>query len=161
MGGQGSGRHKVPTQLKVLRGSDKRYIPQNEPKPTGHLPVEPTDAMSDRAADVWRRLVPELVETGVATGWDVDALMEMCECIATLREARESLTREGKTIVEIKANGLDVVKLNPMWRVYCDTQKQFVQWAARFGLTPSDRASLEVGKSQQSQDDPGADLLSG
>lgn len=159
MGGPGSGVRKVPTPLKVLRGSDKRYIPKNEPQPSAELPVEPTGPMSDGAIDVWDRIVPDLVAKKVATGWDVHALMEMCECIALLQEARASLERDGKTIVEIKANGLDSVKLNPMWRVYCDSQKQFIQWAARFGLTPSDRAGLDVGKAEPS--DSGADLLSG
>lgn len=158
MGGHGSGRKRQPTSLAQVRGTHPRYINDQEPKPSDNLPVEPTGPLSPGANQAWVRLVPELITTGVATGWDVTALMEMCECIATLEEARAALLDEGRTVVEMRANGGDIVKVNPWWTIYCGAQKQFLQWSARFGLTPSDRASLVVGGEKQ---EPGQDLLSG
>lgn len=152
---------KQPTALKMIRGSEARYINENEPKPQ-QLAVEPTGQLSAEARREWDRLVPDLVTTGLATGWDVEALMEMCETVATLRECRALLSENGRVFEqEFWSSGVPYTKLaiNPCWKLYCDAVRQYKVWAARFGLTPSDRANISVNAPKKR--DPGADLLSG
>ena len=148
MGGPGSGGLKTPTALKLIRGTEERYINRNEPKP--QIDVTPNGPLSPGAVEEWHRIVPDLIATGVATGWDVEALMQMCECVATLHECREAFRVDGRIVGN---------RVHPMWKVYVDTHRMFVTLAARLGLTPADRAGIVVGKNRKTT--PGADLLSG
>src|SRR4051812_41909315 len=67
-----------------------------EPRPEPRPPDKP-DWLTPHASELWDRLVPQLVELEVLTHLDGEALSCLCETYATLRQARETVAREGVT----------------------------------------------------------------
>lgn len=133
-----------PTHLKVLHGERQDRINTAEPQPDAAEVVPPFD-LGKKAQQVWDRLAPDLERKGVLTAWDVDLFAELCEAIVRLREKRAS------SRAKPEKGGA-----SPM-REYAQALDMVVKLAGRFGLTPSDRAKLEVDRGQEQSDD----LLSG
>lgn len=157
------GPPKAPDNVARLRGR-KDYINENAARPQ-LLAVEPTIELSAEAQREWDRIVPDLVRQNVATGWDVEALVELCETVATMHEAMVHIRDDG-AVIEVEkfdraGNFVNVeLKENPWSRVHRDALNAYMRLAGRFGLTPSDRAALDVteanGRARQ-----GEDLLTG
>ena len=97
--------------------------------------VDPREA----AATIWQRLAPGLEERGVLTAWDVDAFVVLCEALARYRSATQ-LVYGSALLVQ---GGAGLMK-NPALQVQAEAERTFLQFAARFGLTPSDRQSIKV-----------------
>lgn len=154
MGRGGQGRPSKPTPLKVLHGDRKDRVNSAEPQPAAG-PVVPPDGLSDAALSVWAQLAPDLERQGVLTAWDVPAFAVVCDAVARHRKASEILDLEGET----GSNRFGERVVRPWFRVWCDTAAVLAKLGARFGLTPSDRASLKVGAGESS--DTKGDLLSG
>lgn len=98
---------------------------RKEPQFSGE-PERPP-GMNPDAQKFWDLIVPMLISRGVATSVDAPALQSMAEWWSTLRELRRK-RKKGPTYVN------DLVSAS----------KQFHSIAAKFGLTPVDRAKLEV-----------------
>jgi P27 family predicted phage terminase small subunit len=87
--------HKVPTNLRVLRGNPgKRALPKNEIQPE-RLPAIPEapDWLDDYAVEEWRRVAPGLWRTGALTTPDVATLAAYSFSFSQLRTAAEILKR--------------------------------------------------------------------
>jgi phage terminase small subunit len=102
---------------------------KNQPKFDG-IP-EPPAGLSAEARSHWDEVVPKLVENRVAKSIDAPALTAMCEqwaefCIARRLKAYDIQERRQRQML---VNG---------------ALKAWRDLAARFGMTPSDRAKLEV-----------------
>lgn len=158
------GPPRAPSSVTELRGGhnsvNKNYA---RPSPGGVVPSVPLSGEAERE---WDRLVPDLVNRGVATHWDVEALTEMCETAARLREAREHLQEEGQVLqvprVDRNGNVLFMQhQKNPWHAVWKDLSMQYMRLAGRFGLTPSDRAALDVKAANADSKSKGEDLLTG
>jgi P27 family predicted phage terminase small subunit len=132
------GRKPKPTALKVLHGDRKDRINHAEPAPA-EAAVPPPEDLSDDARAVWDRLAPDLIRVGVLTSWDVDAFVICCEALARYRQATKLVN--GSALLVQGPSGL--VK-NPALQVQREAESTFAQYAARFGLTPSDRSQLKV-----------------
>ena len=122
-----------PTKLKVLEGThrpDRWGDPNHEMSPDG-LPVEAV-TLDGAAREHWDDVVPVLIQTGVATSADGYALTAMCEAWQLMREshvlAKQNPTGKGERCS------------------YLGYLKQWESFAARFGLTPSDRTRIRVNK---------------
>ena len=157
-----TGRPKKPTSLKVLHGDRKDRINDREPKPAS-LEVAPPEWLSDEAVEVWHRLAADLERTGVLTAWDVEAYALWCDAVVRRRHAVLELRKTGE-VVELpvfnkngEQTGYRLAK-SPWTLVLNEADAQFQKYAARFGLTPSDRADLSIGEARR---DPTEDLLSG
>ncbi|MEU7787674.1 phage terminase small subunit P27 family [Amycolatopsis sp. NPDC049159] len=156
------GPAKTPTNIAVLHGHRKDRINQNEPKP-GALAVEPPDWLGEQAVEVWHTLAADLKAKGVLTGWDVEAFASWCDAVVRRRHASKRLQVEGE-VIELPVfnkNGEETghrYAKNPWTLVLNEADAQMQKYAARFGLTPSDRASLSIGGGAASADD---DLLTG
>jgi len=135
-----------PTALRVLDGDRPSRINRDEPVPAQGGLVEPTIALSDEARAVWDRLAPDLIAKKVLTGWDADAFTTFCATAATYRAASESLAVEGM-VARGAAGG--VIK-SPYWQIMRDCVAVMTTIGSRFGLTPSDRAQLKIGGSEES-----------
>lgn len=147
------GRPRKPTRLKVLEGDRPDRIPTGEPLPSDGEVVAP-GWLDDVALEVWGDLAPDLIAKGVLTAWDVEAFAMACDAVAQYREARALVHAEGVTVTGAMGGQVR----NPAAQVMRDAAAQFAQLAGRFGLTPADRAKLDVGRS--SDGPKGADLLS-
>jgi P27 family predicted phage terminase small subunit len=96
--------------------------------------------MSDGAQAVWDRLAPDLIAKHILTAWDVDMFMVFCDAVATYQECERLMGRD--YLVEGSVPGT-LVK-SPYLRVMRDCSDTIVRFGGRFGLTPSDRAGLDV-----------------
>lgn len=94
--------------------------------------------MSDRARRVWDRLAPGLIREKVLTFWDVDAFRMYCEAVSRAEQARAEVDLHGLTI----EGAAGTMITNPAVRIQRDQEMLALRIAARFGLTPSDRAGL-------------------
>jgi P27 family predicted phage terminase small subunit len=130
-----------PTSLRVLHGDRKDRINTNEPVPAASEITAP-DWLSDKASAIWDRLVPSLTARKVLTSWDVDAFAVLCEALARYATATQLVN--GSALLVPGPGGLVP---NPALKVQADAERVFLTYAARFGLTPSDRQAIkaEVG----------------
>lgn len=156
------GPAKTPTALALVRGERKDRINTNEPKPSS-LEIATPEWLSDEACGVWATLAPDLEAKGVLTTWDVETFACWCDAAVRRRSAVAHLRVEGE-IVELPVfnkNGEQTghrMAKNPWTFVLNEADAQLQKYAARFGLTPSDRAGLSIGKGSADADD---DLLTG
>lgn len=157
-----TGRPKKPTNLAVLHGDKPSRINTAEPKPS-ILSIDAPEWLSDEARQVWDRLAADLKVKQVLTAWDTETFACWCDAVVRRRAAAKALAREGEVIelpVYNKNGDLTGHRLgkNPWTLVLNEADAQVQKYAARFGLTPSDRAGLSIGKDDSDADD---DLLTG
>ena len=126
-----------PNHLKVLAGVREDRINRNEPTPT-ETAVTPAMPLSDGAQHIWDRLAPNLIDKGCLTAWDADVFTVFCDVAATYYETRAQLG----TSYTVK--GSVSVVVNPLWRIMRDCAETMARLGARFGLTPSDRAGINI-----------------
>ncbi|MCY0919618.1 MULTISPECIES: phage terminase small subunit P27 family [unclassified Streptomyces] len=149
-----------PTPLRVLHGDRKDRINRDEPQPS-ELDVEPPAWLSDAAVEVWEQLASDLIAKGVLTAWDVEAYANWCDAVVRRRDAAEHVAEEGAVVEHPVFNKNGDVTGQRMgknaWLLALDAADAQVQrYAARFGLTPSDRSQLKIGGQQ---DPAGAERL--
>ncbi|AXQ60814.1 terminase small subunit [Mycobacterium phage Traaww1] len=144
-----------PNHLKALEGVEERYMNRDEPIPAEGEIVPPD--MSDGAREVWDELAEDLADKGCLKPWDVYMFAVFCEAVATYRACRKMM---GHEYTAIGAAG-GVIK-SPYWQIMRDCATTMAQYSGRFGLTPGDRASLQLG-GEGEQDGPknGAERLLG
>ncbi|KOX21247.1 terminase [Saccharothrix sp. NRRL B-16348] len=140
-----------PTQLRILHGDRTDRINDREPAPPEQEIICP-DWASDGAREIWGRLAPSLEQRRVLTAWDVDAFLVLCEALNRYRNAT-ALVNGSALLVQ---GGSGLMK-NPALQVQAEAERTFLTYAARFGLTPSDRQSIkvEVGGDQDHKGGPG------
>lgn len=160
MGSRGPG--KTPTNLALLRGQRQDRINSSSPQPS-EVEVKPPTWLTPPARTVWKQYAPDLQRKGVLTAWDVEEFACWCDAAARRRRAVRKLAVQGE-ITEVavfdkngKPTGFRVAK-NPWLLVLTDADIQLRAYGTRFGMTPSDRASLSIGEGAGDADD---DLLTG
>jgi len=141
-----------PTVLRILHGDRTDRINTAEPvAPT--LPIEPPDWLSEDARAVWDRYAPSLIARGVMTYWDVDAFAVVCNALARYRDA--CMLVDASSVLIGSSGRLEP---NPALKIVKDAEDTFLRYAARFGLTPSDRQAIKTEVAPHAS--RGADLLS-
>lgn len=88
--------------------------------------------MSKDAAEHWDEVVPKLIAKGVATEIDAPALLAMCNCWANYCKAERTKPIPGRG----RERQMEINGYLREWR----------SLAAKFGLTPVDRARIETGE---------------
>ncbi|MBC9001276.1 phage terminase small subunit P27 family [Micromonospora aurantiaca (nom. illeg.)] len=158
------GPKPAPTALKLVRGTRADRVNTDEPVPSpAAREIEPPAWLGDEAVEIWEEYAPDLIRKGVLTAWDVEAFAVTCDAAARRRKAAAALAAEGE-VVQLPVfdkNGKQTghrVTRNPWTVVLGQADRQLQSWAARFGLTPSDRAQLTGGDGRR---DPHEDLLTG
>jgi P27 family predicted phage terminase small subunit len=160
MGARGPG--KTPTNLAVLRGQRPDRINRSSPQPSTSE-VAPPSWLTRPGRTVWNRFAPDLVRTGVLTAWDVEEFACWCDAAARRRRAVRKLETEGE-VVQLPVFNKNGEKTgertakNPWLLVLAEADRMVISYGTRFGMTPSDRASLSVGEGPGDSDD---DLLTG
>jgi P27 family predicted phage terminase small subunit len=156
------GPGKTPTNLAVLRGQRSDRINTNAPQPSD-LEVAPPSWLTRPGRTVWNQFAPDLIRKGVLTAWDTEEFAGWCDAAARRRRAVRRLESQGE-IIEVpvfnkngEKTGTRLAK-NPWLFVLNDADVQVVRYGTRFGMTPSDRASLSIGEGSGDNDD---DLLTG
>lgn len=141
------GPAKTPTSLALVRGQRADRINKNEPLPDGD--AQPPEWLEPAALAAWKALAPSLIRQRVLTAWDAEAFAGFCTAVARRADAERHLQEEG-AVVEAPVynkNG-DLVGHRDQRNQWLLVQKQAVDEIARiggrFGLTPSDRAQLDL-----------------
>ena len=133
-----------PVELKILEGNPgKRKLPK-VPK-FAPLSEQPPEELNEIGQDLWRRLMQEFGRTNIVQRTDREALIMLCDMWAVY-QVHMAIVREHGALVKSGHHNRDrsSIVVNPAWRVARDAQREFSQIAARFGLTPADRARLGV-----------------
>ncbi|KKM17277.1 hypothetical protein LCGC14_1677380 [marine sediment metagenome] len=132
-----------PTTLRVLEGNpSKRPINKDEPKPVPKAPGRP-DWLLPEAKHEWSRVVPELERLGLLTVVDRAALATYCQAWARYVEAEEKLSQYGGVL---KAKQSDYVQVSPYSTISRQNAQIVRAFCGEFGLTPSSRGRMSVGK---------------
>ena len=143
MGGKGSGKPGKPNHLKILEGVRSDRINYDEPAPEDAEIVCPAE-LSGRARETWERLAPDLIAKKVLTAWDVPMFATFCDAVATYWINRELM---GNQYTDVGSAG-GVIK-SPHWQIMRDAVGIMTSVGSRFGLSPSDRASLKIAPEEQ------------
>jgi len=143
MGSRSSGRRPRPNHLKALEGSRESRINRNEPIPDD-APILPPVELPPDARAVWDRLAPDLIAKRVLQAWDVDSFGVYCRAVALFNRAAAEVEADGAS-TERRYKGLVP---SPAFRVMVAAEKMMTSTGSRFGLSPADRARIQV--------DPGA-----
>ena len=147
---------------KRLQGVRSERINNQEPVPDLGDVVPPA-GFADASRLVWDSLAPDLERKGVLTPWDVETFAAFCDAVVLRHDAQKEIEAEGAVIEQPvfdrhgQLSGHRVVRSQWML-VLKDANADVARFGARFGLTPSDRASLKVGDGKTK--DPTARLLS-
>jgi P27 family predicted phage terminase small subunit len=139
MGGQGSGRRPRSSHLKAIEGVRADRLALNAPEPTEGVIVPPVKLEPD-AHEVWNRIAPLLIERRVLSTWDVDIFSMWCRSVALFNRAADQVEREG-TSTDRPYKGQVA---SPAFRVMVAAAKMVTSIGAKFGLTPADRATINV-----------------
>jgi len=100
--------------------------------------LEPSSNLTPRERAAWDEIVPAMTSSGLIDRVDVPALEAIAISVARWREAEEVLREEGLFVAS--PNGYRVA--HPAIAVSQKAAAEYRSWAARFGLTPSDRIGL-------------------
>ena len=142
-GNSNSGRRKVPTALKLLRGNPgkRRLEPELEPTPAPADPsfdIPPAELAGDtRARREWRRVAPVLRSCGLVTSAERSALIALCMEWSNYLEARATLRKDGAVTVR---DG--VARVSPHVDVADRALGHCQRLWGELGLTPSGRAKV-------------------
>ena len=119
---------------------------------------EPPKGFDKQHKKKWNEIGGKMVELGVLSVADLDALTLLVQNMVMLEKAHASILQEGMVIVVQTAKGPKSVT-NPSYRIYTECQKLAKPLLEQFGMTPKARQSLKVQEPEQ--EDPLADLLRG
>jgi P27 family predicted phage terminase small subunit len=133
------GRPRKPTHLQILSGGREDRINRNEPTPAPATIVPPAP-LSAGAQAVWDRLAPDLIAKHILTAWDTDMFSVFCDAVAAYQECKRLMGREYLVPGSVPKTWVK----SPYLRVMQDCSETIVRFGSRFGLTPSDRAGIEL-----------------
>lgn len=133
----------TPTALRVLRGDTskgKNPIPKHEPRLPPEVPQPPKSLRDKVARDEWRRVSRVLLDMGVLTRADGNALALFCDCYSLYVEAMAAVARVGLTVTYPSG----VVAQNPAVSVAQKARMDMLRFLCEFGLTPASRTRISV-----------------
>jgi P27 family predicted phage terminase small subunit len=133
---------RTPNHLKILQGVREDRINRNEPIPA-ESDIAPAMELSEGARAIWDRLAPDLIDKGCLSAWDVDMFTVFCDAAAMYYELRSQVA--SYTV----AGSVNNTVVNPLLRIMRDCIETMTRIGARFGLTPSDRAGIDVSASDE------------
>lgn len=141
------GRRPKPTAAKELAGNPgKRRLAKGEPAPKGgKVPTAPS-FLGRYARKFWNDYAPMAVRLGLLTEADVGAWEGLCHSYDRWRQASADVKRLGRVY---EKGG--IVRLRPEVRIEAEARKEFRQWCAEFGLTPSSRSRVAASLADAAQ----------
>lgn len=146
-----------PTALMALEGTKEEFNKEDAINlANGSLgKAKMPDWLSKEAKEEWQRLAPKLEALGLLTAHDEIAFAAYCQAYAKWREA-EIFMNENGTIVRTDSGYWQQV---PQVTISTQNLKIMMNLSSRFGLTPSDRARLDL-EVLPNKNDPLDQLLS-
>ena len=163
-----------PRELRAIEGGvgkGGRDLSHRKPKSTpkyAPLTDHPPVWLPAEAKAEWRRLQREFDRVpGLIQRPDRAGLIAWCQEWARYVEASKDINEQGTVLLIKSGESLDgrVLYLKPVKNPNCiiarDSLAQLISLSSRFGLTPGDRARLNIGKGQEDAKSPISALLTG
>jgi P27 family predicted phage terminase small subunit len=165
-GNRNSGRRRLPTAVKLRRGSKIRHDIKREPKYTVGVPDMPTHIEADPIAKTaWLSFADRLVEARVLTKAHAEPLTLLCEAWARYRRAVEEWRHYGfKHVAEVeirKPGGIITTRLaeNPLAHIVPALEERVKKLLGEFGLTPATASKVQTHAEREA--DPFEEFLRG
>lgn len=130
-----------PTALKLIEGERESRINREEPLAREEPPEAPEE-LAPEVREVWDYTLAELTVMGLAKAADRDALVCFCEAVVNHRKASALLARSPVLVKGLHGN----LVRNPALAVQRDSAQLIRAFAQEFGLTPSARSGIAVGR---------------
>ena len=151
----GRGRKPKPTAKKQLAGNPgKRALNTAEPEFSKITDVDPPDWLSERAAVMWRMVVPELLRENVVAITDLHNVEAFCVAYDNWRLAQESVREHGIVVTGAMGGPMK----NPALTAANETMRQMVTFGSMLGLDPASRTRL-IGGNKEKETNEFANLL--
>ena len=152
----GRGRKPKPTAQKKLAGNPgKRALNHDEPQFTTVTNIDPPDWLSERAATMWKMLIPELLREKVVALTDLHNVEAFCSAYDKWRMSEEAVQLYG--IVVTSAQGSPMK--NPALTAANESMRQLVTFGSLLGLDPASRTRI-IGGNKNTSTNEFAQLLS-
>lgn len=139
-----TGPKPKPKQMLKLAGStwvnETRSGRADEVMIEPTMPTMPDWVTSDRAKVHWEFLVGELMDVGVLSSVDAEALARLCVTYDRYINALQILAKEG----DVCMNAKGVPMRSPISRVVESLNKDLIKLEGEFGLTPSSRTRVPI-----------------
>jgi len=137
-----AGRKKIPSKLKVLRGTDQpcRMNP-DEPEPDLCIP-QPPKLLKGHALEEWNRITIILDRLGLMSEMDTMALAAYCQSYERWMEAEEKFDQDGVTYENVQGN----ITANPACTISNQALNLMHKFLTEFGMTPSSRTKVSGKK---------------
>lgn len=140
-----------PTALKVVCNidhahtstcySDRKAPNKNEPKPKKVVSLDPPDHICMESKRQWKKLVPQLIELGIVTEIDYQALVLMFEADHNMRAAWDRIEETGSFSYETEKGYECVYPEVSIWKQNAELKRKML---SEFGLTPAARSRIQV-----------------
>ncbi len=144
--GNRGGRPPKPVALHILKGTyrkDRHGAKRTaEPLGDGSLPPPPADLTDDELA-AWERLAPDCIYK-IHTKADVHAFQVFVQLWAQHQASYLHIEKHGISDLTETKDGRTVKQLSSEARMWMDLNGKLLSYFARFGLTPADRARVQV-----------------
>lgn len=143
-----AGPPSKPTALKVIEGNrGKQRLPQNEVKPSvSSICPDPPEWLSDCARDFWNRHALTLHRCGLLTDADTEEFAVLSDVYGQMRQWMDEIEAKGLWVEKTLSRGGPQEIPNPAVDKANELRTQFHRIASTFGMNPSSRSGLEVGK---------------
>ena len=150
------GARKIPTNLKVLRGTLKKSRENKfEPQPDLGRP-DPPDALDEIGLAKWHETVVELERMGILARVDGTALAGFCDAFSRWYRNAERLKREGDVIESFNGQQMPHPSIGIVNRSLVLLRSFLIE----FGLSPSSRANVKTTKATEKRN-PFEEILGG
>lgn len=146
------GRPRKPTEVRELEGNPgHRPIPDSPKYPPicGQVPPE----LGEYGRNLWERLVTANGRNGVLQETDWPTLLAMCQEWELYQTAMREVSEGGFTVDTRGNSDASPSRVrNPARLIAQGAFDRFEKLAARFGLTPVDRARIDSGAEREEMD---------
>lgn len=141
-----AGPKTLPTAVKIANGThriDRHGDPNLEPKPEqlSENPIAPS-TLGPVGVEQWNILAPQLRSLGLLTQLDLPALELMCAAYDELAQCNEELSKTPTFYATDKGT----LCQHPMVNQRKNLRAEIKRLMACFGMTPSDRAGVQITK---------------
>jgi len=147
-----SGRPRKPRIVKMAQGTFRAdRNPENEPEPTIIIDnKEPPSYLGRYAKALWRKLIIELVDTGVLSVVDESTLEMCCSAYQLYRECHNAIYHPKIENNSTRNQDLETylgdktVRSTPALQTMLKAYDQYMKYAIQLGLTPVARNRIEL-----------------
>lgn len=134
----------MPTEVLRRRGSWRAGVNKQEPKPERGAPRCPR-WLDPEAKRLWRSIVPLLVQTGILTKVDGQALARYCQTWSRWRKAEQFIQQYGETYpMKDDAGRVKLFLPFPQVSIAGRLSQQLTRLEQELGLTPSARTRIRT-----------------